>query len=143
MLFASRQRSEQALTVERNFVAAVLNTISALVLVFDTAGRIVRFNRACEMVSGYSFGDLAGRAFPEELFPPEERETAIRIFEQVRAGNENQSFEINWRSKVRTDAAHCLDRHLADQRAERSELRDHDRRGRDRAAGSGNRSAHQ
>ena len=63
----SRQRSEQALTVERNFVAGVLNTISALVLVFDTAGRIVRFNRACEVISGYTFGDLAGRSFPEEL----------------------------------------------------------------------------
>jgi two-component system, OmpR family, sensor histidine kinase VicK len=95
----SRQRSEQALTVERNFVAAVLNTISALVLVFDTAGRIVRFNRACETTSGYSFADLAGRSFPEELFPPGERETAIRIFEQVRAGNANQSYEIDWRSK--------------------------------------------
>jgi two-component system sensor histidine kinase VicK len=95
----SRQRSEQALTVERNFVAAVLNTISALVLVFDTAGRIVRFNRACEAISGYSFGDLAGRSFPEELFPPGERETAIRIFEQVRAGNATESYEINWRTK--------------------------------------------
>ena len=95
----SRQRSEQALTVERNFVAAVLNTISALVLVFDTAGRIVRFNRACENISGYSFGDLAGRAFPEELFPPGERETTIRIFEQVRSGDTTESFEINWRTK--------------------------------------------
>jgi two-component system sensor histidine kinase VicK len=95
----SRQRSEQALTVERNFVAAVLNTISALVLVFDTAGRIVRFNRACEVISGYTFGDLAGRSFPEELYPPEDRETAMRIFEQVRAGNANQSYEINWNSK--------------------------------------------
>jgi two-component system, OmpR family, sensor histidine kinase VicK len=95
----SRQRSEQALTSERNFVAAVLNTISALVLVFDTAGRIVRFNRACETISGYSFGDLAGRSFPEELFPPGERETAIRVFEQVRAGNADQSYEIDWSTK--------------------------------------------
>ena len=96
----SRQRSEQALTVERNFVAAVLNTISALVLVFDTAGRIVRFNRACETISGYTFADLAGRSFPEELFPPGERETAIRIFEEVRAGNANQSYEMDWRTKA-------------------------------------------
>jgi PAS domain S-box-containing protein len=95
----SRQRSEQALTVERNFVAAVLNTISALVLVFDTAGRIVRFNRACETISGYTFADLAGRAFPEELFPPGERETAIRIFEQVRTGGTTESYEIDWRTK--------------------------------------------
>src|ERR1700677_2650866 len=96
----SRQRSEQALTVERNFVAAVLNTISALVLVFDTAGRIVRFNRACETTSGYSFADLAGRSFPEELFPPGERETAIRVFEGVRSGKPVEPFEINWRTKL-------------------------------------------
>src|SRR6202021_609130 len=95
----SRQRSEQALTVERNFVAAVLNTISALVLVFDIAGRIVRFTRACETTSGYTFADLAGRAFPEELFPPGERETAIRIFEEVRSGDKTESFEISWRTK--------------------------------------------
>jgi two-component system, OmpR family, sensor histidine kinase VicK len=95
-----RQRSEQALTVERNFVAAVLNTISALVLVFDTAGRIVRFNRACEAISGYSSGDLAGRSFPEELFPPEARETGIRVFEGVRTGKPVESFEINWRTKL-------------------------------------------
>src|SRR6202161_4579637 len=96
----SRQRSEQALTVERNFVAAVLNTISALVLVFDTAGRIVRFNRACEAISGYSSGDLAGRSFPEELFPPEARETAIRVFEGVRTGKPVEPFEINWRTRL-------------------------------------------
>jgi two-component system, OmpR family, sensor histidine kinase VicK len=97
-----RQRSEQALTVERNFVAAVVNTISALVLVFDTAGRIVRFNRACESTSGYGFADLAGRAFPEEIFPPGERETAMRVFEQVRAGHGTQSFEIDWRTRSGT-----------------------------------------
>ncbi len=95
----SRQRSDQALTVERNFVAAVLNTVGALVLVFDTAGRIVRFNRACEITSGYTFADLAGRSFPEELFAAQEREVAIRNFEHVRAGNANQSFEIDWQTK--------------------------------------------
>src|SRR5580698_1362994 len=47
----ARQRAESPLTVERNFVSAVLDTVGALVVVFDTAGLIVRFNRACEVVS--------------------------------------------------------------------------------------------
>ena len=38
----ARQRVETALTVERNFVSAVLDTVGALVVVFDTAGRIVK-----------------------------------------------------------------------------------------------------
>jgi two-component system sensor histidine kinase VicK len=97
----SRQRIERALTVERNFVTAVLDTISALVLVLDTAGRIVRFNRACEAISGYSFGELVGRSFPEELFPAEEREHAVRMFEQARAGQIDGGYEMNWRTKER------------------------------------------
>ena len=97
----SRQRIERALTVERNFVTAVLDTISALVLVLDTAGRIVRFNRACESISGYSFGELVGRSFPEELFPAEEREQAVRMFEQARAGQIDGGYEMNWRTKER------------------------------------------
>jgi PAS domain S-box-containing protein len=95
----SRQRIERALTVERNFVTAVLDTISALVLVLDTAGRIVRFNRACETISGYSFGELVGRSFPEELFPTEEREHAVRMFEQARSGQMEGGYEMSWRTK--------------------------------------------
>ncbi|HEV2275272.1 MAG TPA: PAS domain S-box protein [Acidobacteriaceae bacterium] len=96
----SRQRTEQALTIERNFVSAVLDTISALVLVLDTSGRIVRFNRASETLSGYSFADLVGRAFPEELFPEQERERAIAMFERARSGRSGEASEINWRSKA-------------------------------------------
>src|ERR1700744_2645919 len=40
----ARQRVENALTVERNFVSAVLDTVGALVRACDTAGRIFRFN---------------------------------------------------------------------------------------------------
>ncbi|HEY4048264.1 MAG TPA: PAS domain S-box protein [Acidobacteriaceae bacterium] len=95
----SRQRVERALTIERNFVSAVLDTISALVLVLDTAGRIVRFNRASETISGYSSADFIGRVFPEELFPPEERERAILMFERARSGKLGENREIGWRSK--------------------------------------------
>jgi two-component system sensor histidine kinase VicK len=95
----SRQRIERALTVERNFVTSVLDSIHALVLVLDTAGRIVRFNRACETVSGFSFAELVGRSFPEELFPAEERDHAMRMFEQARAGKLDGSYEMHWRTR--------------------------------------------
>ena len=95
----ARQRIERALTVERNFVSTVLDTMPALVLVLDTAGRIVRFNRACEEISGYTFAELAGRAFPEELFPPEERQTAIDLLQQVRYGTLREARELHWLSR--------------------------------------------
>ena len=50
---------------ERRFVDAVLDIAAALVCVFDGEGRILRFNRACELVTGYSIEDVRGRPFYE------------------------------------------------------------------------------
>jgi two-component system, OmpR family, sensor histidine kinase VicK len=79
----SRQRVESALTVERNFVSAVLDTVGALVAVFDPAGRIVRFNRACENASGYDFPTLVGRYAWDKLIPRQEIPEAIETFERL------------------------------------------------------------
>ncbi len=92
----SRQRVESALTVERNFVSAVLDTVGALVVVFDPAGRIVRFNRACEIASGYDFHSLVGRYAWDKVIPRDEVPEAIHTFERIRSGNFPTSFENQW-----------------------------------------------
>jgi two-component system, OmpR family, sensor histidine kinase VicK len=63
----SRQRLERALAIERNFVAATLDSIPALVAVLDTAGRMVRFNRPAEELTGLRLGEIVGRPFVEEV----------------------------------------------------------------------------
>jgi two-component system sensor histidine kinase VicK len=92
----ARTRVEAALTVERNFVSAVLDTVGALVVVFDTAGRIVRFNRACETVSGYDFASLVGRYPWDKLIPREEIPQAIEQFDTLRSGSFPAVFENQW-----------------------------------------------
>jgi PAS domain S-box-containing protein len=92
----SQRRIESALTVERNFVSAVLDTIGALVAVFDTAGRIVRFNRACETASGYDFATLVGRYTWDRLIPRYEIPEAIETFERLRNGAFPAAFENQW-----------------------------------------------
>ncbi len=92
----SRQRVESALTVERNFVSAVLDTVGALVAVFDPAGRIVRFNRACETASGYDFSTLVGRYAWDKLIPRQEIPEAIETFERLRSGHFPAAFENQW-----------------------------------------------
>lgn len=92
----SRQRVESALTVERNFVSAVLDTVGALVAVFDPAGRIVRFNRACETASGYDFPTLVGRYAWDKLIPRQDIPEAIETFERLRSGGFPVAFENQW-----------------------------------------------
>ena len=91
-----RQRVESALTVERNFVSAVLDTVGALVAVFDPAGRIVRFNRACETACGYDFTALVGRYPWDKLIPRHEIPEAIKDFERLRSGELPTAFENQW-----------------------------------------------
>jgi two-component system sensor histidine kinase VicK len=92
----ARQRVEGALTVERNFVSAVLDTVGALVVVFDTAGRIVRFNRACETISGYASADLVGKYAWERLSPPEDVVEHVQTFERIRSGHFPATYENFW-----------------------------------------------
>ena len=92
----ARQRVESALTVERNFVSAVLDTVGALVAVFDPAGRIVRFNRACETTSGYDFATLVGRYAWDKLIPRQDIPEAIDTFERLRSGHFPAAFENQW-----------------------------------------------
>jgi PAS domain S-box-containing protein len=63
----SRQRLERALAIERNFVAATLDSVPALVAVLDTAGRMVRFNRPAEELTGLRLGEIVGRPFVDEI----------------------------------------------------------------------------
>jgi len=63
--------SQRTLRAERDFVDAVVNVAGSLVLVLDRAGRIVRFNRTCEVTTGYSFAEVQGRQYGELFAPPD------------------------------------------------------------------------
>jgi len=85
-LQASRDALEtraRELTAERNFIAAVLNTTGALVVVLDSGGRIVRFNRACERATGYSFDEVKGKPVWDLFLPPELVEPVKAVFQEL------------------------------------------------------------
>jgi PAS domain S-box-containing protein len=84
-IITKRQRAEEALQEERNFVSAVLDTAGALVVVLDSQGRIVRFNRACEQTTGYLFNEVRGRHFWDLLLIREEVELVKAVFEQLKS----------------------------------------------------------
>lgn len=95
---SERWRAERALIEEQEFVSAVLNTAGALVAVFDRDGYIVRFNRECERVTGYSASEVEGRRF-DMLLPPEERGNVEYIFQRLTAGDFPNEHENCWLSK--------------------------------------------
>ena len=96
----SRQRLERALAIERNFVSATLDSIPALVAVLDTAGRMVRFNRPCEELTGLHLGEIVGRPFVDEiLIEREARGWALDKVRTAAAGQVAGPYENLWRTE--------------------------------------------
>ena len=66
-------------SVDHEVGAALVDTAQTLVCVLDAEGRIVRFNRACERVTGWSSADVVGRDARETVIPPEDHEAFGRM----------------------------------------------------------------
>lgn len=94
-----RQEVEEVLSAERDFVSAVLDTASALIVVLDPEGRIIRFNRACERLSHFSFAEVRGRCLWDLFIIPEEVESVKAVFEQLRNGQFPGESENYWLTK--------------------------------------------
>ncbi|MBI4372273.1 MAG: PAS domain S-box protein [Candidatus Omnitrophica bacterium] len=93
------QQVEDALNQERNFVSAVLDTAGALVLILDSEGRIVRFNRACEQISGYTANEIKEKYFWDLFVLPEEVSQVSAIFTRLLAGQFPINYESSWIAK--------------------------------------------
>jgi PAS domain S-box-containing protein len=85
------QRQSALLKLERDFVAAVLNTVASFVLVLDAEGRILRVNRAWEEMTGYAFSEVEGQHLWEFL---EDRESVREFLMTRRSRTESDEFWI-------------------------------------------------
>jgi diguanylate cyclase (GGDEF)-like protein/PAS domain S-box-containing protein len=94
-----RHHAHDELRRERDFIAAVLDTTSSLVVVLDRAGRIVRFNRACEQLSGYTVAEAANRYLWDLLLIPEEVAAVQQVFAEVQEHAFPIPHENRWRTR--------------------------------------------
>src|SRR6202050_107370 len=99
------KRTEEALQKERNVVSAILDTVGALVVVLDSEGRIIRFNRAGEQSTGYLLAEISGQKFWDLFMVREEVERFKKIFEQLCSDHVPRDYEGYL---VRRDGEHRL-----------------------------------
>jgi len=90
------KRTEEALQEERDVLSAILETVGALVVVLDPSGHIVRFNRACEQTTGYSFAEVKGERVWDLFLAQEDRERFKAAFDQLMGGSPPREEESYW-----------------------------------------------
>ncbi|MDK9726335.1 MAG: PAS domain S-box protein [Sterolibacteriaceae bacterium MAG5] len=105
----------QELQQERDFVDTVLGVAPVLVVVLDREGRIVRFNRACEQLSGFGSDDVMGKAWHTMMaaeggaqvwadFLAQADDCCPARFEATWHGRDGAAHLIEWHNTCLTDA---------------------------------------
>jgi two-component system, OmpR family, sensor histidine kinase VicK len=94
----SRMRTERALSTERLFVAATLDSVPALLAVLDTAGRTVRINQSCAHLTGLTLANAVGRPFLDEVLGSEDRHWIAARLREAAAGLAFGPHESEWRN---------------------------------------------
>ncbi len=85
----------------RDFASVVFETTAALLVLLDREGRIVRFNPACERLSGYRREEVEGTRLWDLLVPAESVSAIRRSFFEVVANPEVQrDGDHLWLSKL-------------------------------------------
>ena len=94
----ARQRLESALAVERAFLSTALEAVPAQVIVLDRNGRILRWNRSCELLTGIPLELAVGKPFVETLMTEQNAwGWAIAKLHEAASGQLVGPYENYWR----------------------------------------------
>ncbi|MBE9562069.1 MAG: PAS domain S-box protein, partial [Proteobacteria bacterium] len=94
-----RKLVEEDLRKDRDFNNAIINAAGSLVIVLDTYGNIVLFNKTCEELTGYTFEEVAGLSIWKLFFKPENLESNLNYFESLLNKKNSTHQEDYWLTK--------------------------------------------
>lgn len=99
-LFRGVDRAGKSLHDAHRFSEAVFDTMGNVAVVLDRAGRIVRFNQAAELATGFSFKQVENQSIWEYLIPQEVRPAVRRVFENLTHDGMAGHYENQWLTKA-------------------------------------------
>ncbi len=96
----ARQNSEIALKKEHQFVSAVLvDTVGSLVMVLNRDTQILRFNKACELITEYAWAEIQDQCICDLALIAGNLEAEKAVFAEIIQGNLLSQHETYWVTK--------------------------------------------
>ncbi len=96
----SHLKTHQELTLERDFIATIFETIAAPIIVLDPQGRILKLNRACESVLGFNINEVQGKTFWHAFICDGERDAVQdQLIHAVENGIDEELHTNCWHAK--------------------------------------------
>jgi len=82
-----RKLAEEAVQIEKAFTESALNSLTDIFYAFDLDGRVTRWNKALNQITGYSDEEIAQRQ-PADYFMPEGREQVNQVMAETLGGHQ-------------------------------------------------------
>ena len=82
-----------------SLASQILETVDTLVVILDRYGDVIFFNRACQLLTGFTAEEAIGRKVWDFLILDEEIDAVRRAFEELAAGNAPAHFTNYWKTK--------------------------------------------
>lgn len=83
----------------RSAADSIIEAVATPVVILNRDGEIVCFNRACEIMTGYSREEAIGRSVWEFLIPEGEIPAVREVFDRTRDAGGSTQFTNSWKSK--------------------------------------------
>ena len=95
----AQKHAAETLRAERDLVSALIDTAGALITVLGEDGSIVRFNTACERLTGYDATEAEGADLRDLLVAPDDREAVTTRLDALADGTTDRTdLEMRWAS---------------------------------------------
>ena len=78
-----RKRAEESLVAEHRFTESLIETAQTIILVLDTQGCIIRYNRYLEDISGYKLEETRGKDWFSTFLPPGDNDKIRELFKKA------------------------------------------------------------
>jgi diguanylate cyclase (GGDEF)-like protein/PAS domain S-box-containing protein len=92
-------RDDLPVSSDADLLDAVLDAAASLIVVSDVEGTLIRWNRACERLSGYTAAEVSGPGGLIDLLPAEERPVIDDLHRALIAGESPVKGELHWRTQ--------------------------------------------
>ncbi|CBH22825.1 protein-glutamate methylesterase CheB (plasmid) [Salinibacter ruber M8] len=93
----AQKHAARTLRAERDLVSALIDTAGALIVVLGEDGAIVRFNTACERLTGYDAAEAEGTDLRDLLVAPDDRDAVTARLDALADGTiDRADLEMRW-----------------------------------------------
>lgn len=92
--------AQQKIKEQKDFLSTLLQVQSSLFLLLDVRGKILRFNNACQELTGYTEEEVKGKKVWNLFIKPTEKESFKNIFQQLQKEDYPNRSETCWLTKA-------------------------------------------